>query len=319
MINQEKIQVVMGIDFGATNLKAIISDNKGKVYHQYIEPSQSDLGPELTLNRIKKLIEKGIDASRSDNLQLVGIGIGACGPVDTIKGEIIESPVLPGWNNVPVVEFLKKATALPVFLDNDANLAILGEWWMGAGDRQGVVAGITLGTGIGGGLIINGKIYRGGFGYGAEFGHIQIAEEPPCLCGNKGCLGRVASASATIERYRELTGIEDKSLQIKDLKQLYEENSPEAKKAILCSVEYLCKAVLILVNCLNPHIFVLTGGMTLLGDIILLPIREFIMSSTFKILGNKTKIEIGKLGIFSGAYGAAYLALSNQNCGSFSL
>jgi glucokinase len=311
MKEQEQMPVVMGIDLGATNLKAVIIDNKGRVYRKYTEPSKSNLGPGPTLNRIKNLIEKAAADSHSDNLQLRGIGIGACGPVNSVKGEIIESPVLPGWHHVPVVEFIEKSTAVPVCIDNDANMAILGEWWLGGGHRKGVVAGLTLGTGIGGGLIMNGKVYRGAFGYGAEFGHIRVADAPPCLCGNKGCLGRVASASATLERYRQLAGEEGPPIEnIIDLKKLYETGVPAAREAISFSVKYLCQAALILINCLNPQVFIFTGGMALLGDILLSPVRKFVYSSTFKTTAHNTKIEIGKLGMFSGAYGAAYLALS---------
>ena len=311
MNEQDQKQVVMGIDFGATNLKAVIVDSKGEVYHRYIEPSQTNLGPEPTLNRIKGLIEKAAADIHRDRLRLKGIGIGVCGPIDPIKGEIVESPVLPGWHHVPVKEFLERATALPIYTDNDANLAILGEWWLGAGERKGVVAGLTLGTGIGGGLIINGSVYRGAFGYGAEFGHIQVADGPPCLCGNKGCLGRVASASATLNRYHQLSGGKGPVMEnIIELKELYETGDPAAKEAVSRSTEYLGKGTLILINCLNPHIFLFTGGMTPLGDALLTPVRKLVYSSTFKTTAAKTRIEIGKLGIFSGAFGAAYLALS---------
>lgn len=306
-----KVQVAIGIDFGATNLKTVIIDKEGTIYNEYIEPSLSQSGPDSTLKRISETLDTAVGDASSAGMEVVGVGIGACGPIDFSRTEIVESPVLPGWSHVPIVDFLRKSSGLPVFLDNDANLAILGEWWMGAGDRKDVVAGITLGTGIGGGLVLGGKIYRGAFGYGAEFGHIRVADSPPCPCGNKGCLGRVASAKATLKRYRLFAKEGDAPVEnMGDLKTLYETGLPAAVASISQSINYICKAVLILINCLNPNVFIFTGGMTILGDILLSPVREYIAASTFKNNSSKIDIRTGSLGMYSGAYGAGYLVFS---------
>ncbi|MDZ7289881.1 MAG: ROK family protein [candidate division KSB1 bacterium] len=311
MENRDRRQVVLGVDFGATNLKALLLDKDGQVYQRFIERSEPERGPEATLQRIVDLVKRARKESDSADLELTGVGIGACGPVNHAKGEIVESPVLPGWKNVPVRDIIKETIELPVHLDNDANLAVLGEWWKGAGEQCAVVAGLTLGTGIGGGLVINGRVYRGGWGFGAEFGHISVAQEPSCPCGGRGCLGRVASATDTLLRYQELTGAKAAPIDgILELAKLAEKGDEAAREAIRVSADYLAKATLILINCLNPHVFILAGGMALLGDVLLRPIREFIRSSTFSMVGENTRITAARLGMYSGCYGSAWLALS---------
>jgi glucokinase len=304
-------RVVLGVDFGATNLKALLVDVEGHVYQSFIEPSESSHGPEAALNRIVKLIKRAGKYADSSGLKITDVGIGVCGPVNHLKGEIIESPVLPDWKNVPVAEVIHKEIGLPIHLDNDANLAILGEWWLGAGGRNNVVAGLTLGTGIGGGLIINGSIYRGSFGFGAEFGHISVADAPACPCGGKGCLGRVASATGTLIRYERLAGINTGLINgVLELAKLAESGDDLANEAIEVSASYLAKAILILINCLNPHVFIIAGGMALLGDLLLGPIRQYVLSSTFQRVGESTHITAATLGIYSGSFGSAWLALS---------
>ena len=303
--------VVLGLDFGATNLKALLVDKNGQSHHRFIEPSSIEEGHQATLQRIVRLVKLALQKAQSKNLQMKGIGVGVCGPVNYHKGEIVESPVLPGWKNTPVIRAIQEATNLRVMLDNDANLAVLGEWWRGAGKGHGVIAGLTIGTGIGGGLVIDGRVYRGGSGFGAEFGHIQVAEEPSCLCGGKGCLGQVASVSATILRYRRLASRD--SPPVDGLMNLAEEASqgnPTAAKAIEASAGYLAKGVLILVNCLNPDVFVICGGMSLLGDSLLKPVRKAVRRSTFETTGKNIQIVTGSLGLYSGCMGAARLAWS---------
>jgi glucokinase len=304
-------RVVLGIDFGATNLKALLLDKEGRIYQQFIERSEPNLGPESTLKRIVDLIRRAEKKADSTGLRLTDIGIGVCGPVNHATGEIIESPILPGWKNVPVAGEIYKEIGLPVHVDNDANLAILGEWWLGAGKRNAIVTGLTLGTGIGGGFIINGCIYRGGFGFGAEFGHISLAADPLCPCGGRGCLGRVASATATLNRYKQLAGVGASTVyDIIELGRLAENGDNFAKDSIAISADFLAKAILILINCLNPDVFVIAGGMALLGNILLNPIQDYIRSSTFRIVGESTNITTATLGINSGCFGSAWLALS---------
>jgi len=304
-------EVALGVDFGATNLKGLLVDQGGRVHERFMTPSLSERGPNATLARIVELVESAKSKADSAGLHLAGIGIGVCGPVDHVAGEIVESPVLPGWKNVAVRDVVGHTVGLPIHLENDATVAILGEWWQGAGERSPVVAGITLGTGIGGGLVIDGRVYRGGTGFGAEFGHIQVASAPACPCGGSGCLGRVASATATLERFRQLAPEESSRVQdIRDIAQLLKHGDPRARESVAVSAEYLARAAVVLINCLNPNVFILAGGMALLGEDLLGPIREYVGSWGFRALSGHTRIAAASLGMYSGCFGAALLAFA---------
>ena len=310
MKDKPKTGAVIGMDFGATNLKAIVVDEAGQVHERCVTPSRVHEGPGRTLERIAELVTTMEGKARQAGLSVTDVGIGVCAPVDLQTGSIPESPVLPGWKNVPVKEVIQTASGLPVHLDNDANMAVLGEWWQGVARKGRVVAGLTLGTGIGGGLVIDGRVFRGAKGLAAEFGHISVASSPPCSCGGTGCLGRLASITDTLERYRQLAGDEAVIVDnIDELGKLAKSGDRFAKESIRVSSDYIARVTLVLVNSLNPDVFVLAGGMSLLGSMLLDPIRHFIDTSTFPLLSASTRIVTAELGIYSGCFGSARLAL----------
>ncbi|HEX3556397.1 MAG TPA: ROK family protein [Thermoanaerobaculia bacterium] len=305
---------VLGIDFGATNVKGVLVDAQGQTLGRFIEPSNIHDGQEATLGRLGGLVKEKVAHAGAMGARIESMGLGVCGPVNQADGTVTESPVLPGWKDVPFMQVLSDATGLRVVVDNDSNAAVLGEWWKGAAQGSSVVAGLTLGTGIGGGLVIDGQIYRGASGLAGEFGHISLAAEPPCPCGGHGCLGRLASATATLARYHDLVGAESPMLtSLADLATLVESGDAAARKSIQISADYVAEAVLMLVNCLNPEVFVLCGGMALLGDALLIPARKRLNASTFRQLRQDTRIVAGELGLFSGCFGAALLASSGEN------
>jgi glucokinase len=294
------VTFILGVDFGATNLKAIVATTDGVVAGRAIEPSLVSEGPTDTLDRIASVVLRA-----AQQWPITAIGVGACGLVDHGRGTLTESPVLPGWHHVPIAEALRDATSLPVVIDNDANCAVLGEWWLGAGERRDVVAGLTLGTGIGGGLIVRGEVFRGAGGWAGEFGHIALADGPACLCGGRGCLGQLASASATVARYREISG--DTVSGTEELARRAAAGDESAIAALVASAEYLARGVRILVNVLNPHVFVLTGGMAGWGAELAHAVRDALQGTTFGGL-DTTPVRLATLGMFSGAFGAVRLA-----------
>lgn len=298
------------MDFGATNLKALVVDEKGRVHERSVIPSKVNEGPHRTMKRVVELIASAERKAKRAGLSVTDVGIGVCAPVDQLTGVIPGSPVLPGWKNVPMKETIQTQTGLPVHIDNDANLAVLGEWWQGVAKKRRVVAGITLGTGIGGGLVIDGRVYRGATGFAAEFGHISVDSSPPCPCGGHGCLGRLASITDTLERYRLLAGGSAVTVSnIDELGELARRGDRFGKESIRVSSHYIARVTLILVNCLNPDMFVLAGGMASLGSMLLRPIRRHIKNSTFPRVAASTQIVTAKLGIYSGCFGSARLAL----------
>lgn len=314
MSSENHETAVLGVDFGATNIKGVLVDAQGSELGRFIEPSNVHKGQEATLSRMGDLIKEKVAHAAAMGIRIESMGIGVCGPVRQADGMVTESPVLPGWKDIPFKPVLSDMTGLRVTVDNDSNVAILGEWWKGAGQGSSVVAGLTLGTGVGGGLVIDGRIYRGISGFAGEFGHISLAAEPSCPCGGRGCLGRLASATATLDRYRHLVGAKGPLVtNLADLATLAESGNLPAQRSIQVSAGYVAEAVRMLVNCLNPEVFVLCGGMALLGDTLLTPAKERLKTSTFRQLGQDTRIVTCELGLFSGCFGAAFLASSSRH------
>ena len=312
-VKTRRENLALGFDLGGTNLKTLLIGETGQVYHKSVKPSLWEQGIEVVLQSVTDAASLAKETASYLDMDIRGAGLGICGPFDYERGEMIESPLLPGLRNVPFAKLASDCIELPVLGENDANLAILGEWWKGVGRRDKVVAGLTLGTGIGGGLIVEGDIFRGGFGFAGEFGHISVANRPECPCGGIGCLGRVASCTGTLARYEEL--MEKGETAFSDFQSLYsaaQNGDKKASQAIAESVDHLSAVVLVLVNCLNPNVFVLTGGMTILGNILLDPISEFVKTRTFDRVARSTRIEIGSLEMYSGAFGAAYLVLKSH-------
>lgn len=294
------VTALLGVDLGGTLIKAVVASPTGQVHHRLMERSDVESGPEATLARV-------IDLARRMGAQypFEAVGLGICGPVDHAAGLLVESPILPGWSDVPVAAAIKDQLHTPVCLENDAACAMLGEWWLGAGERKDVVAGLTLGTGIGGGLVLNGRIFRGATGLAAEFGHISLAADPPCPCGGNGCLNVLASVTATIARYKELGGAEIGGFE--ELLRRSLSDDALAVEALMASVAYITRAVRSLVNVLDPDVFVMAGGMAQWGDTLATLVQQGLLASTFSGL-DRTPVRVARLGMFSGALGAVHLA-----------
>ncbi|HEB01406.1 MAG TPA: ROK family protein [Candidatus Portnoybacteria bacterium] len=238
------------------------------------------------------------------NKEIVGLGIGVPGPVDIQKGLVHFLPNLPGWQKVPLKKILEKELSLPVSLDNDSNCFVLAETRFGAAQGYQNVIGLTLGTGLGGGIIINGEIYHGANGLAGEIGHMVIvAEGLKCNCGNRGCLEQYVSGSALVLKYKKLTGQEKTPLEI-------EKESEQKKKPALKVIEetgyYLGLGLANLINILNPEIIVLGGGVARTKTLYSPTIRE--MKKRVFPLGQKTPVVISKLGREAGIIGAAWLS-----------
>ncbi len=287
----------LGIDLGGSLIKAVVCDGDGTVLARACEPSLVSEGPGPTLERVA-----AIAGRLSDGYEVSSAGLGICGPVDHQAGIVLDSPILPGWGEVAVVEPLTERLGLPLTIENDGACAMLGEWWRGAAERESVVAGLTIGTGVGGGLVIDGTIYRGGGSWGAEFGHVAVAPGPACACGGRGCVTQVASITATLERYERSAGEP-----VKNFSELLRRGSAgddHAERALTVSLDGLADAVRVLVNTLNPSIFLVAGGMAQWGDTLAQEIEARLKGTTFAGL-DLTPVRTARLGLYSGAVGAA--------------
>lgn len=317
-----KERYIVGVDLGGTNIVAGAMPIDGsREIAMHTTPTLADSGAEAVADRIAGMIEQVIEqtisetgANRSD---FIGVGIGAPGPLNRAKGVVIVTPNL-GWKNFPLREEISARVKLDATLDNDANCATLGEFWCGAAVGGTNVIGITLGTGIGGGLILEGKLYHGSSDVAGEIGHTSIdANGRRCKCGNYGCLEAYASGPAIAERAREaLRGDEAESIMASmvdgDQRKITAQTVYEASKrgdaiareVVRETAHILGTGVANLLNIFNPDIVVLAGGVTQAGDALFQPLRAEVKRRAFKPAVQACKIVPGALPLSAGVVGA---------------
>lgn len=197
-------QVALAIDLGGTQLRAAMVSSAGSIVSFAAEPTRAQSGPDVVIGQICQLLDEVLQQNPSQTP--IGIGMGAPGPLDPQAGVVIAPPTLSGWHNVPLAEIIERRFALPVRLENDANAAALGEWHFGAGRGAQSMVFVTVSTGIGGGVIADGRILHGRRGLAAEIGHMTITNEGErCFCGAIGCFEAVASGTALGRRASALT------------------------------------------------------------------------------------------------------------------
>lgn len=194
---------VIGIDLGGTKISGALADLEGNVVTQYTIPTNAHEGEDKVLNRIFEVIDKVLNESGKITDEIKAIGIGSPGPLDAKKGIIITTPNLP-FKNFKLVDPIKEKYCVPAYLDNDANVAAIGEYVFGAGKGTENMVFVTVSTGIGGGAVLNGKAYRGNTSNALEVGHMTLVKDgPKCNCGNYGCAEALASGTAIGKRGKE--------------------------------------------------------------------------------------------------------------------
>jgi glucokinase len=255
--------------------------------------------------------------------EIIAAGVGCGGPLDPKTGMIMEPPNLPGWVDVPLVKILQDALGIPVYLDNDANAAALGEHRFGAGRGVENMVYLTISTGIGGGIIIGNKLYQGQNGNAGEIGHMSLAiNGRPCNCGSRGCLEAYASGTNIAARAREAVGAGEKSL-LTELAGSPDNISGETIMAAMQAgdsvatriwdetMEILGAGIANVINIFNPQRVVLGGGITNFGDLLFGPIRRIALSRAMGPLAQVAEIVPAQLGGQVGVLGAAAVALEH--------
>jgi glucokinase len=310
------VRYVVGIDIGGTNIVAgTVAEDGSEVLGLVSEPTLAEQGAEGVLTRLMKLARASMAAARGK--EIAGLGIGSPGPLDTTTGVVLLTPNL-GWVNFPLRDRVAGVLGLPATLDNDANCAIFGEWWRGAARGAKHVVGLTIGTGIGGGIVLAGQVYRGKSDIAGEIGHMTIdLNGRRCKCGNYGCLEAYASGPAIAARAIE--GIEagaDTALPRYvngDLARItaqivYEaahDGDGYALEVVHDTAKFLGAGVANVVNIFNPEVVVICGGVTLAGDKLFLPLRSEAKRRAFKPAIEACRIVPGELTGTAGVYGAA--------------
>lgn len=312
---------VLAADVGGTNTRMAVVTGKGKILTQLKRPTLCKKGRDEMIKFLITFARETIEKSQLTREKICGMGIGFPGPLNGESGIVFNPPNLIGWDNVPLKDILEEELKMPVSIENDANSAALGEWWKGAGAGTNSLVCITLGTGVGGGIILDGKLWHGASWIAGEIGHTTVIRDGMnCTCGNKGCLEAYASSRGIIERANialSEKSNKDKFRPITELKQL-DHLVSEGDKIILNIIKetgiILGIAIANLANLLNPEMVVLFGGVTNLGENLIKPLREEVKKRAFKKATESLRIEVAKLGDNSGILGAAKSILLKLQC-----
>jgi glucokinase-like ROK family protein len=298
---------VIGVDIGRTHLTMILANLAAEIQARHSEPFDSPRGAEACLPLISRHLRAFVEAADTRWDQIVGIGMGVPGPIDPGRRRLVSPPRLPGWDRVDLYETMRRELDVPIFLDNDANMGTLGESRYGAGRDVENMAYIKLGTGIGGGLILNGVIYRGG-GSAGEIGHVTIsADGPECACGNRGCLEALAGAGAIVEDASQ--GASNVASTISDVVCAAQAGDQRCRAALERAGMYVGVAVADLINLCSPSLILLDGGVSRAGELLLEPLRRTAAARSLPIAWANTTIQLAQLGDNAIALGAVSTVL----------
>lgn len=307
---------VIGIDLGGTKINGALADLEGKILSQSTLPTNAFEGDKAVLERIIKVIENVMMEAGKGSEEVRAIGIGSPGPLDAKKGLIITTPNLP-FKNFQLVQPIVGKFNIPTYLDNDANVAAIGEYMLGAGKGSTNMIFMTVSTGVGGGAILDGKIYRGSTSNALEIGHCTVLPDGPrCNCGNYGCVEAIASGTNIARQAREAIekGLET-SLKNYDKITSYEvyveaqKGDKVAKDILDFSFNYLGIAVANTITAFDPEVFVIGGGVAQMGAVMFDKIQEVVNTRCFKAMSENCKIVPAGLGTEAGVQGAVALAL----------
>jgi len=310
----------VGVDLGGTNLRVAAVSEAGKIFDKVALATRPEHGREVVVRELSEGVRQ-IASKHSGEKIMAGIGIGVPGIIYLKTGLLRQSPNLPGWENYPVRAEIESLVGTQVFLENDANCAALGENWIGLGQGVGSLCMLTLGTGVGGGIVLEGKLWHGFLGMAGELGHIVVAENGvPCPCGGQGCLETEASATAII-RYAKKILAEKSSPALESAtrngaaltsKLVYD--VAKAGDAACCEIfhsvgKYLGIALAGLVNAWNLPLYVLGGNVAAAWDLFAPRMMEEVYRRSFIFREGQTRIEQSRLMGDAGILGAAYLPL----------
>ncbi|MBP7211432.1 ROK family protein [bacterium] len=308
----------IGVDVGGTNVKIALVDTQGKITYSNSIPTRAEMGYEYTVNNIIQAIKDLMTETKTSKETIEGIGFGFPGQIDYKKGTVINLPNIPGWVNVPISKIIEKEFEIPTRVDNDVRCAALGELNYGAGKGCENLICITVGTGIGSGIILNGKLVRGASNAAGEIGHIklQMKDGPLCGCGDTGCLEAFASGPAIVAmaedyikggkstKYRELANPDISSYIVSEAAK---QGDAVAKRIFTIIGEYIGIGLTSVVNLLNPEKIIIGGGVSAAGDILFNPIIETVKKRAMAIQGDTVDIIPAQLGNTAGVIGASLL------------
>lgn len=313
----EKVRI--GFDLGGTNMGAALVSATGKILFLSEGPTLSHEPGEKIIARMQDLVRNCLREAKDKNLEVTSIGMGCPGLLDSDTGVVKFSPNLPQWNNVEIGRIMSEEFKIPVAIDNDVRVATLGEFNFGAGKGYRNILCITVGTGVGGGIILNGQLQRGPCQSMGEIGHMTLKKDGPvCGCGNHGCLEALASSTAIIREARQVIEngkspvmqkmlAEGESLGAYLVTKAAGQGDAEAARIMRETGEWLGIGLANVINLINPDIIIIGGGVSLAGEILFRPLQEEISRRALKIPGSHVKIVPAELGDYAGMIGASTL------------
>ncbi len=311
-------EAYLGIDLGGTQVKTAVVSDGGRILGRDTRDTPAADGPEAVAGVMAESARASLKAA---GVKAAAAGIGAPGPMDWRTGVVFSPPNLHGWHNVPLSDLMRSRLNLPCFVDNDANLACLGEFTAGAGRGVECMCMLTLGTGVGGGIVVFGKLLRGIDGTAAEIGHMTLQRDGrECGCGAHGCLEAYASVTGLVRTAREAIEAGGKTsltwacggdvgkLTGKMISDAASTGDALSRRAIEETGDWIGVGIASLINLLNPEKVVLGGGMIAAGELLFEPIRRRALSDAFEVPAKRAQIVPAQLGEDAGVLGAAAAA-----------
>lgn len=310
----------VGLDVGGTTMKAAVVTDAGKPLATATLATEASKGQEHGLNQMVKTIRAAVGNAGKTMADIAAIGVATPGTMDIPNGIILDPPNLQPWKNVPVRQHVADTFGIPTAFQNDANAAALGEFWVGAGREAHTMVMFTLGTGIGGGIILDGRVLEGQHSHGAEVGHMRIdlGKNRRCGCGRWGCLEAFASATSVVKRaqeavagvsgpskLRDLLAATDEELPAKVVFQAADQGDETARKIVDETAYYLAVGAMNLMHLIDPDMIVYAGGMTAAGEPFLNRIKHYIHELAFPVPAQNTIVRYAQLGSDAGFIGAA--------------
>ncbi len=326
---QKKTKPVVAVDIGGTKIMVALFSAGGKMQAKDIRPTLVSEGVDAVIKRLYAAVNSILKTSELSSTEISAIGIACAGGIDTGRGVVVtSSPNLPGWAGLPLADLMKNKLGIATYVVNDAGAAALGEQRYGAGKGAKNLVLFTLGTGIGGGIIIDGKLYLGDRGSVGELGHMTVEPQGPrCGCGNTGCLEMLASGTAIVRDAIERIRKGDKSALVAMAKGKIDQITAEtvgeaarngdklAQEVITQAAYYLGVGMINIANIFNPEMIIIGGGMAALGEMIIGQGRKMVAERAFSRNLKSVSIAIGRLGNEAGVYGAAAFAFDMRRAG----
>ncbi|MFH0918365.1 MAG: ROK family protein [Candidatus Omnitrophota bacterium] len=296
---------IIAIDLGGTNLKCALLSRSLKIKARSSFNTKSFDNKHKLIQGIADAIDSLILTQRLKRCAILGVGIGLPGPIDTLEGRVHFLPNIPGWKEVALKKILEQKTKLPVFIDNDAKLMTLAEHQAGAARKYRNALCLTLGTGVGGGLIINDLLYRGPDNAAGEAGHLPVNEKGPlCGCGARGCLETYVGNHKIIQDAQKLFGPQ---ITLERVSRLAQDNDPKAINFWSQVGRKLGLALSGMVNLLNLEVIVIGGGVACAGRVLLESVRQTILLRAMQVQARRVRVVSAQLGVDAGIMGAGYL------------